>query len=61
MSKVFHVYLLEVPPGKKNLIDSGPKLKLIGRGGVGMDNIDVDYAKSKNIHIINTPAASSSS
>lgn len=37
------------------------QLKLIGRGGVGMDNIDVDYAKSKGIHVINTPAASSRS
>jgi len=46
---------------KKDLIDSCPNLKLIGRGGVGMDNIDVDYAKSKGIHVINTPAASSES
>lgn len=46
---------------RKSLIDSCPNLKLIGRGGVGMDNIDVDYAKSKGIHIINTPAASSES
>jgi D-3-phosphoglycerate dehydrogenase len=46
---------------RKDLIDSCPNLKLIGRGGVGMDNIDVDYAKSKNIHVINTPAAASSS
>jgi len=46
---------------RRDIIDSCPNLKLIGRGGVGMDNIDVDYAKSKNIHIINTPAASSSS
>ena len=46
---------------RKDLIDSCPNLKLIGRGGVGMDNIDVNYARSKNIHIINTPAASSSS
>lgn len=44
---------------RRDLIDSCPNLKLIGRGGVGMDNIDVDYAKSKNIHVINTPAASS--
>lgn len=43
----------------KELIDSCPSLKLIGRGGVGMDNIDVDYAKSKGLHVINTPAASS--
>ena len=34
---------------RKDLIDSCPKLKLIGRGGVGMDNIDVDY-EIKNIH-----------
>jgi len=45
---------------RKDLIDA-TKLKLIGRGGVGMDNIDVDYAKSKGIHVINTPAASSHS
>ena len=37
------------------------QLKLIGRGGVGMDNIDVEYARSKGIHVINTPAASSRS
>ncbi|MDC6388616.1 D-2-hydroxyacid dehydrogenase [Maribacter sp. PR1] len=43
----------------KNLIDECPGLKLIGRGGVGMDNIDVDYAKKKGIHVINTPSASS--
>jgi len=41
------------------LIDACPNLKLIGRGGVGMDNIDVDYARSKGIAVINTPAASS--
>ena len=46
---------------RKELIDACPDLKLIGRGGVGMDNIDVDYAKSKGIHVINTPAASSES
>lgn len=46
---------------RKELIDSCPRLKLIGRGGVGMDNIDVEYAKSKGIHVINTPAASSAS
>ena len=46
---------------RKNLIDSCPNLKLIGRGGVGMDNIDVEYARKKNIHVINTPAASSAS
>ncbi len=44
---------------RKDIIDSCPKLKIIGRGGVGMDNIDVDYAKSNGINVINTPAASS--
>ncbi|WP_343486414.1 D-2-hydroxyacid dehydrogenase [Allomuricauda sp. d1] len=43
------------------LIDACPSLKLIGRGGVGMDNIDIDHAKSKGLHVINTPAASSES
>ncbi len=43
----------------KALIDKCPGLRLIARGGVGMDNIDVDYAKSKNIQVVNTPAASS--
>ena len=46
---------------KKELIDACPNLKLIGRGGVGMDNIDLQYAQSKGIHVINTPAASSES
>lgn len=46
---------------RKDVIDSCPNLKIIGRGGVGMDNIDVDYARSKGLHVINTPAASSSS
>ncbi|MFC7357298.1 D-2-hydroxyacid dehydrogenase [Jejudonia soesokkakensis] len=46
---------------RKDLIDNCPSLKIIGRGGVGMDNIDVDYARSKGLNVINTPAASSSS
>jgi D-3-phosphoglycerate dehydrogenase len=46
---------------RKDVIDACPSLKIIGRGGVGMDNIDVDYARSKNIKVINTPAASSHS
>jgi len=46
---------------RKDLIDACPSIKLIGRGGVGMDNIDVEYAKSKGIEVINTPAASSDS
>ena len=46
---------------RKNLIDACPGLKVIGRGGVGMDNIDVSYAREKGINVINTPAASSES
>jgi D-3-phosphoglycerate dehydrogenase / 2-oxoglutarate reductase len=46
---------------RKDLIDSCPNLKVIGRAGVGMDNIDVDYAREKGIHVVNTPAASSQS
>lgn len=46
---------------RKELIDACPSLKIVGRGGVGMDNIDVEYAKSKGIKVINTPAASSHS
>ncbi|HET8736465.1 MAG TPA: NAD(P)-dependent oxidoreductase, partial [Pricia sp.] len=46
---------------RKELIDSCPDLKLIGRGGVGMDNIDVAYARGKGLHVINTPAASAES
>ena len=46
---------------RKELIDSCPNLKIIGRGGVGMDNIDVEYAREKGLKIINTPAASSAS
>ena len=46
---------------RKDIIDNCKSLKIIGRGGVGMDNIDVEYAKSKGIDVINTPAASSKS
>ena len=46
---------------RQELIDACPNLKIIGRGGVGMDNIDVDYASGKGLHVINTPAASSAS
>ncbi|SDR83247.1 D-2-hydroxyacid dehydrogenase [Gramella sp. MAR_2010_147] len=46
---------------RKDIIDNCIHLKVIGRGGVGMDNIDVAYARSKGIAVINTPAASSSS
>jgi D-3-phosphoglycerate dehydrogenase / 2-oxoglutarate reductase len=43
---------------RKDIIDAG-NLKVIARSGVGLDNIDVDYAKSKGIKILNTPSASS--
>lgn len=46
---------------RKDIIDSCSSLKIIGRGGVGMDNIDVDYARSKGIKVFNTPKASSRS
>lgn len=44
---------------RKELIDSCPNLKVIARAGVGMDNVDVDYARSKGIEVFNTPSASS--
>ncbi|MGY5849507.1 D-2-hydroxyacid dehydrogenase [Salegentibacter sp. F14] len=46
---------------RKSLIEACPNLKFIGRGGVGMDNIDVEYARSKGLHVFNTPAASATS
>ena len=46
---------------RQPLIDVCPNLKLIVRGGVGLDTIDVDYARSKGIEVRNTPLASSDS
>ena len=46
---------------RKEHIDACGNLKLIGRAGVGMDNIDVAYAKDKGLHVVNTPEASSQS
>lgn len=46
---------------RKEHMDACPNLRLIGRGGVGMDNIDVQYGRDKGLHVINTPAASSQS
>jgi D-3-phosphoglycerate dehydrogenase / 2-oxoglutarate reductase len=43
----------------KDVIDRGVNLKCIARGGVGLDNIDVVYAKEKGIPVLNTPGASS--
>lgn len=45
----------------QDLIDACPGLKIIGRGGIGMDNIDVEYAESLGLHVVNTPNASSRS
>ncbi len=46
---------------RKNIIDECETIKIIGRGGVGMDNIDVKYAREQGLHVINTPASSSNS
>ncbi|WP_066440595.1 D-2-hydroxyacid dehydrogenase [Chryseobacterium sp. CCH4-E10] len=46
---------------RHDLIDACPGLKIIGRGGIGMDNIDVEYAIEKGLYVINTPNASSKS
>ncbi|MGY8916608.1 MAG: 3-phosphoglycerate dehydrogenase, partial [Flavobacteriales bacterium] len=45
----------------KEVIDNCPSLNIIGRAGVGMDNINVEYAKQKGIKVINTPEASAAS
>ena len=60
-SKIEALLVRSTTKVKKNLIDKCPSIKLIGRGGVGMDNIDVEYAVNKGIDVINTPAASSKS
>ena len=46
---------------RQELIEACPSIKLIGRAGVGLDNIDVAYADDNGLHVINTPEASSSS
>ena len=46
---------------RQPLIDNCPNLKVIVRGGVGLDTIDVDYARSKGITVMNTPLANSAS
>jgi D-3-phosphoglycerate dehydrogenase len=45
----------------KEILDAAPNLKLVGRAGVGLDNIDTSYAKEKGVAVVNTPAASSTS
>ncbi len=44
---------------RREMIDRAKNLKVIGRAGVGLDNIDVEYAKNKGIKVINTPRATS--
>ncbi|MDG1968498.1 MAG: NAD(P)-dependent oxidoreductase [Flavobacteriaceae bacterium] len=60
-NKIAVLLVRSATTARKDLIDSCPDLKVIGRGGVGMDNIDVAYAREKGLSVINTPAASSSS
>jgi D-3-phosphoglycerate dehydrogenase len=60
-NKITVLLVRSATTARKELIDSCPGLKIIGRGGVGMDNIDVEYAREKGLSVINTPAASSSS
>ncbi|RLF81021.1 3-phosphoglycerate dehydrogenase [Thermococci archaeon] len=49
------------PKVTKEIIDAAPSLKVIARAGVGLDNVDVEYAKSKGIEVVNAPTASSRS
>jgi D-3-phosphoglycerate dehydrogenase len=60
-NKITVLLVRSATSARKDLIDSCKGLKIIGRGGVGMDNIDVEYAREKGLSVINTPAASSSS
>ena len=60
-NKITVLLVRSATTARKVLIDSCPGLKIIGRGGVGMDNIDVEHAREKGLSVINTPAASSSS
>lgn len=59
--KVTVLLVRSATTARKDMIDACPSLKVIGRGGVGMDNIDVAYAREKGLQVINTPAASSAS
>ena len=49
------------PKVTRRVIDAAPKLKVIGRAGVGLDNIDLEAAKERGIKVVNSPAASSRS
>ena len=60
-NKIVVLLVRSATTARKELIDACPGLRIIGRGGVGMDNIDVEYAREKGLSVINTPASSSSS
>jgi D-3-phosphoglycerate dehydrogenase len=45
----------------KEVLDAGTSLKSVVRAGVGLDNIDVGYAKEKGVKVLNTPSASTQS
>ena len=49
------------PKVTRKVIEAAPKLKVIGRAGVGLDNIDLEAAKERGIKVVNSPAASSRS
>jgi D-3-phosphoglycerate dehydrogenase len=60
-NKIAAILVRSATQVRMDIIDSCPSIKLIGRGGVGMDNIDVAYAREKGLEVINTPASSSQS
>jgi len=45
----------------KDVLDAGKKLKIIARAGVGIDNVDVDYASSKGVIVVNAPFGNTNS
>ena len=60
-NKVDGVLVRSATKIRQALMDACPTLKFVGRGGVGMDNIDVQYGRDKGLTIFNTPSASSQS
>lgn len=53
------IIVRSIPKVTRPIIEAGKKLKVIARGGIGLDNIDCDAAKEKGITVANTPGASS--
>jgi len=45
----------------KDILDAGTKLKLVARAGVGIDNVDVDYASSRGVIVVNAPFGNTNS